>query len=222
MDGLKKFNVLFLEDNIGFAKNTIELLDIYFNEIFHSQTINKAIEIFNKNSIDIIISDIKVKNGNGLEFIQNIREKNKNIPIIILTSFKDEEFLLQAIPLNISSYQMKPLSYENFINMLQVLSQKLKFKQTIYISNNLEFNIYTKELYENKQHINLTKKESLFMELLCKNKQITITYEMIQNNIWNEKTMSNSAMKNFILRLRKKTNKDFIKTVQGIGYKLAK
>ena len=79
MDGLKKFNILFLEDNIGFAKNTIELLNIYFKNVLHSQTINKAVKLFKKNTIDVIISDIKVKDGNGLEFIQKIRKQYNGV-----------------------------------------------------------------------------------------------------------------------------------------------
>lgn len=218
---LKQFNILFLEDNLEFAQNTTELFNIYFNRIHHCDSIKEAKRLFNIKNIDIIISDIKIKDTNGLEFVRYVRDTNNNIPIIILTAFKDEDFLLKAIPLNISSYQLKPLSYENFINVTTLLSKKLKSEQTLEITKDIEFNIYTKELFKNKKYIDLTKKEALFVDLLFTNKQKIVSYEMMQNSIWGEKEMSQSAIKNFILRLRKKIDKEFITTVSGRGYKLS-
>jgi len=221
MNELKQFNVLFLEDNMGFTHNTVEFLNLYFKKVFHSQTVKQALEIFDDNHINVIISDIKLKDGNGLEFIKNIRKKDIHVPIIVLSAHKDENFLLEAIPLNISSYQIKPISYEDFISVLELISQKFKSTQTIDTHNNIEFNLYTKELFINKKHINLTKKETIFIELLFKNKQIVVTHEMIQNKVWEDKIMSTSAIKNFILRIRKKINQDFLTTVHGVGYKLS-
>ena len=67
----------------------------------------------------------------------------------------------------------------------------------------------------------MTKKESLFIELLINNKTEITTNDVIQRDVWEDTIMSNSAIKNLIFRLRKKINSDFITTVNGIGYKLS-
>ena len=122
MDRLKDLNILFLEDNEEFAQNTIEFLNIYFKKVYHSAYIKEALKLHSENKIDIIISDIKLHDGNGLNFIQTIRERDKETPIIVLSAHKDEDFLFRAIPLNITAYELKPLSYEKFLSLLKKLS----------------------------------------------------------------------------------------------------
>ena len=218
MNNLKKLNILLLEDNEEFAKNTIEFLQIYFQNTFHSISIKGALDLYNDYHIDIIISDIKVSDGNGLDFIKVIREKDENIPIVILSSYKDEDFLFKAIPLNICSYEVKPLSYDKLLSLLKLLSSKFEDKDS-FIYKNLTYDFKTKVLSIDNKLISLTKNEILFIELLIVNK--LITYDMIQRDVYREKIMSDSSIKNLLLRLRKKIPIDFITAVAGIGYKLS-
>ncbi|WP_455757592.1 response regulator transcription factor [Sulfurimonas sp.] len=218
---LKELNLLLVEDNLEFAQNTIETLKIYFKEVIHSKNIKDALSTFSNSRIDIIISDIKVADGNGLDFIKAIRESNNDIPIIILSAHKDEEFLFKAIGLNILSYELKPLSYKKLNKLLNTISQKFNNKKEVYINEDTLYNYTTKELYENNQAINLTKREVLFIELLIKNSDAIVTNEIIQRDIYEDKIMSESALKNMIFRLRKKVSKEFITTVTNVGYKLS-
>ncbi|MFA6196454.1 MAG: response regulator [Sulfurimonas sp.] len=220
MDGLKKLNLLFLEDNEEFAKNTIEFLNIYFKNVFHSTTLKKALELFNDNKIDIIISDIKVEDGNGLFFIKSVRQINNEIPIVILSAHKDEDFLFKAIPLNISAYELKPLSYDKFMKLLQMLSSKFESKKILSLRKGFEYDFKKRELHADAQCIKLTKKETLFVELMIQNMDEIVTIAMIQRNVWQEKFMSDSAIKNLVFRLRKKAGFDFISTVSCLGYRL--
>jgi response regulator of citrate/malate metabolism len=108
---LKKLNLLFVEDNLPFARNTTEFLKNYFRKIIHAPSIKEALLEFEDNRIDLIFCDIKLQDGNGLDFIETVRAKNGAIPIVVLSAHKDEKFLFQAIPLGILSYELKPLKY---------------------------------------------------------------------------------------------------------------
>lgn len=220
MDGLKSLNVLFLEDNEEFAQNTKEFLNIYFKNIYHAATIKEALELFNDKKIDVIISDIKIHDDNGLIFVQSVRKINSDIPIVILSAHKDEEFLFKAIPLNIFSYELKPLSYKKFIELLEKLRTKFNKNNVVVLKDGLKYNFGDKLLYLGGSSIKLTKREMLLVELMIKNIGEVITNDMIQRNVWEDKFMSDSAIKNLIFRLRKKVGLPFIKTVQSIGYKL--
>ena len=220
MDGLKTLNILFLEDNEEFAKNTKEFLGIYFKTVYHASTIKEALEFFNDKKIDVIISDIKIKDDNGLIFVQSVRKISSDIPIIILSAHKDEEFLFKAIPLNIFSYELKPLTYKNFIGLLNKLSKKFSTTNIVSLKNGLKYNFGDKLLYLENTHIKLTKREMLLIELMIKNIAEVVTNDMIQRNVWEDKFMSDSAIKNLVFRLRKKVGFSFIQTVQSIGYKL--
>ncbi len=220
MTKLKELNVLFLEDNIGFAKYTIELLNMYFSSVHHSDTIARALELFEDNRIDVIISDIKVNDGNGLDFITKVRESDFDVPIIILSAHKDEDFLFKAIPLNIMSYELKPLGYDNFMLLLKKLLLKFESKPSVSICDGIEYDFNNKEILDNGQSVKLSKKETLLLELIIKYKGSVVTKEMIQNIVWADVVMSEPALKNLIFRLRKKISKEIISTVQDIGYKL--
>ncbi|WP_321777533.1 response regulator transcription factor [Sulfurimonas sp.] len=218
---LKKLNILFLEDNEEFAKNTTSVLNIYFKKVFHSNNIIDAMTLFDTYKIDVIISDIKVKGGNGLNFIKEVREKNEDVPIVILSAHKDENFLFKAIGLNLLSYELKPLRYEQLLSVLEKISKKLNSEKLIQIAPQLSYSYKTKLLYENDKEIKLAKREFLLIELLIKNKNTSVSIELIQKDVWQEKPMSEAAIKNLILRLRKKVSTKFIVTVTNMGYKLS-
>jgi len=222
MKNLKKYNVLFLEDNEVFAKNMMEFIGLFFNNVFLASTIEDALLLFDQKEIHFIISDIKVKDGNGLEFIEKVRKKDKIIPIIILSAHKDEDFLFKAIPLNLTDYILKPVEYDSVIGVLQKLEPKLEeiYKNIVFL--NQEYYLDTKNRYiiKDKERIRLTEKESLLLLLLAKNRFFPTTKEMIEEFVYKEEIMSDSALKNLILRIRKKVNNDFITTVSNTGYKL--
>jgi len=137
----------------------------------------------------------------------------------VLSAHKDEEFLFKAIPLHILSYDLKPLSYDSFMALLKKISDKFENREDVFITDILRYSYTTKELYEDDNAISLTKKEALFIELLLKYKSGIITYEMIQRDVYEGNIMSQAAIKNFLLRLRKKVTTDFISTVHNFGYK---
>ncbi|MDP3292784.1 MAG: response regulator, partial [Sulfuricurvum sp.] len=115
LEQLKDKTVLFLEDNVELALNATSLLNIFVQKVHHVSTITEAELLFEKSHIDIIISDIKLKNENGLDFIRKIRSTNVQIPILIISGHKDEDFLLRSIPLGLTAYLLKPIKYDELI-----------------------------------------------------------------------------------------------------------
>jgi DNA-binding response OmpR family regulator len=106
------------------------------------------------------------------------------------------------------------------MELLQSVAQLFTHTTQLSLIDELSYNFLSKELLYGTKPIKLTKKEILFVELLLQNKTQVITNEMIQRSVWQENIMSDSAIKNLIFRLRKKVPKEFIRTLQGVGYKL--
>ena len=229
MENLKNLKILFLEDNKIFAKNTIKLLEFYVKDIVHCESIKKAKELFNQGNIDIIISDLIVTDGNALSFVKYVRDENLNIPIVVLSAHKDEELLFQAIPLGLTTYAIKPVDFNSIEAILEKCSDILKKQNKsteVNISKNLYYD-YNKKLLlrrnENStqvEEIMLRKKEALFIELLIDYSNKILPNEKIEEVIWENDVMTESALKNFLLRVRKKIGKTILINVQGLGYKL--
>jgi DNA-binding response OmpR family regulator len=221
VDRLTELNLLFLEDNIEFALHTSELLGIYFKKVFHCKNIKEASETFNEHRIDAMICDVMISGKNGLDFIQEVRKTDEKCIVCVLSAYKDEEYLLKAIPLNLTAYELKPIRYDDLMLLLKKISAKLTPRVTAKIGGTLSYNFKTKELLVRKRPIQLTKKEFLFTELLIKSYPVPIEPQRVQRDIWESRVMSDAAIKNMIFRLRKKVGIDFILTMQGVGYKLA-
>jgi DNA-binding response OmpR family regulator len=220
MNSLKNLTLLFLEDNKTFAEHTIYFFELYLKSVIHCTNMKDAIEIFNKEKIDIIISDLKVDDGLALSFIEEIRTLNRDIPIVVLSAHKDEEFLLKAIPLGLLRYEIKPINFKNFKNLLQKCAMSIDKGSIVEVKDGISYDFNKRTIYKDNEEIRLSKKESLFIELLLKNKNSVITKDDINSILWEDEFMSESALKNFLLRLRKKLGKDFFYTIQNIGYRL--
>ncbi len=219
---LKEKSILFLEDNVDFAINTIALLKVFVQNVFHAQTISDAYQILSSSSVDIIICDIKLKNENGLDFIRKYRETDPQIPIIIISGHKDEEFLFSAIPLKLTAYLLKPIKYDMLVDALNRCLELINVQQIkkIELKDGWIYDFENRCLEKGEERYTLNKKEVLFMELLSRNRDRLITKEMMHGSIWQHDDMSDSAITNFILRIRRRFGKEFIFTIPDIGYRL--
>ena len=218
----KQIRILFLEDNLTFATHTIKLLELYVKEVIHCISIRSALQLFEEEDIDIIISDLKVEDGIALSFIKQVRVKNTNIPIVILSAHKDEKFLLEAIPLGLTTYAIKPINLEEFKSILQkCMAQLRKLNSNItHLKNNIYYDTKKKIILKDNKSIDLRQREVLFIELFLNNKDGIVTKDLISENIWEDKVMSEAALKNFLLRIRKKVGIGIFKNIKGLGYKL--
>lgn len=222
MNDFKSYNLLFLEDNLSFAKNTIEFFSLLFHNIYHAPTIAESLRLFDEHPVHLIISDIKVRDGNGLEFIQAIRERDKDVPIIVLSAHKDEDFLFRAIPLGLSDYLLKPIAHDDLMHALKKAQVQMNelYKEIRHLRKNYYYNSAKHTIIKDDAEVQLTDKESRLIELFLKQPSVSITKPMIEQAVYGEEGMSDAALKNLLLRLRKKTDSEFIQTIPGVGYRM--
>jgi two-component system, OmpR family, response regulator VanR len=222
LEHLKNKTILFLEDNPDFVENTVVLFQVFVKTVYHAPTIAEALEIIRSHPIDIIISDIKLKNENGLDFIRDFRMGNSSTPIIILSGHKDEEFLFRSIPLNLTAYLLKPIKYNELIEALYLCSEKIVLSQNkiIELKEGWYYDTESKVLEKEGKNFPLNKKETLFIELVTQHLNRLITKDMMHASVWNFEDMSDSAVTNFILRIRRRFGKSFIYTILDLGYRL--
>ena len=222
MDFFNDKQLLLLEDSDEFIENAVALFNMFVKKTFVAKNIKEAFEILEKEKIDLIISDIHLKNECGLDFIKKFRETNNETPILILSGYKDEELLFKAMTLNLSGYLIKPINFKVLMEALVKCKNKIKFNNQKITMLKDGFN-YDKELKivtKEQDIFELNKKEILFFEMLCENKKRIITKDMFIKFVYEYEPMSESALNNFILRIRKRFGKNFLHTIPNIGYKM--
>ncbi len=130
-DLLNSFNILYLEDEPELLKHTSSVLEDFVNKIFPCLTCNEAQDVIENNKIDVIISDINLKFGNGIEFLKNLKfTQGYEFPCILTTAYTDTEYLLDAIKLRVDSYIVKPVNIKELLNNLHdVLLPKIQERE---------------------------------------------------------------------------------------------
>ncbi|NQY21032.1 MAG: response regulator transcription factor [Campylobacteraceae bacterium] len=217
---LKDFSILCVEDEDGIRKRLVNTLKYYFNDIYDCNCGDEAYNLYLEYKPNIIITDIQMRNGDGIELVKRIRENDSSTKIIMLSAFNNEEYLMDLINLNINFFILKPLNSEKLIKaLLSSLADKLN--QLLCLSDDLYLDTAKREILFNEETVLLRKREKEFLELLYEQKDSSITsYTQIEERIWENKTMSNAALKTFIKELRKKIPKDIILNIPQEGYKL--
>ncbi len=134
---LHEFNILYLEDDENLLKHTRDILEDFVNNIYAVKTISEALDVLLNKKVDVIISDILLKDENGIDFLKHIKNKNINIPTILTTAHTDTQYLLDAIRLKVENYIIKPINIKELLNSLHDILLPIVQKKEIQKNNNL-------------------------------------------------------------------------------------
>ena len=224
--------VLLVEDE----EDAREILSFYLDTIFDEVEVAKDGEegfdkyqkLYEQNkAFDLVLTDIKMPNKDGLSMIEDITVLNDNQKFIIVSAHKDEEYLFKSIGLNVISYFVKPLEVKNIMEILKkvktkVLEDKLKKEiqeELIVLNNTYSFNRKSNLLLKGEEIINLSKKETLLLQALLTNIKEIKTKEFLKEFIWNDAKTSDATMRTVIKRVKDKiVDEDFIVSKKGLGY----
>lgn len=218
---LNAFSVLYIEDEDGIRNNIKEILNHLFKETYTAKNANEGYMKYVQNKPDLIITDIRMPPGDtGIDLIKRIREEDSKTRIIVTSAHTDLEYMLTAAELHLVKYIIKPITQEKLMDALEAFI-KTHDESKIYTINETWFFDYSKSIISNgEEDFNLTKKESKFLKLLLTKNRI-ITYEEMENHIWDEDSvMTQNAMRLFIKNFRKKLPEKSLKNIQGTGYRL--
>lgn len=218
---LKNIPILCVEDEDGIRKVIVETLKYYFDEVYEASDGDEGYEIYQDYRPKIILSDIQMKNCDGVELVRKIRKNDSNTTIIMLTAYSNEEYLLDLINLNVNHFILKPLNLKKLNEaLLKYLDKSL---QPIELCKGLILDLKKRELlYNGSEVVFLRKREKEFLQMLFERKDTIVTYDQIEQELWIDKEMTNHALKSFIKDLRAKLPVNVIKNVPQEGYTLAK
>jgi len=219
---LEDLTILYAEDESGIQNTVSDVLDLYVNRVITAQDWQEALELYNLYKPSILLLDICMPKKDGLEVLKEIRKKDIFVPVIIMTAHTEQKYLMNAVELYITKYLIKPFDKNALLDALDECIKVMvnKLDETVQISEEISYNISTQTVTQNSTQTVLNKKESLLLNLLIKNSPNIVSYETIEYHLWDDMEVSKEAFKSLIKDLRKKTSKESIKNVSGIGYKI--
>lgn len=121
-DLFKNLNILYVEDDEMTSEEVSFFLKRYVKNLFIAKNGQEGLELFKKNHIDIVITDVQMPVMNGLEMSKEILSIKPNFPIIVTTAYSDAEFLIDSIEMGIEKYILKPV---NLLELLVLVQKSL-------------------------------------------------------------------------------------------------
>jgi DNA-binding response OmpR family regulator len=187
---------------------------------------DEAIRQANNLKPDLILMDIML-NGkmSGCEAAVEIHQHNKEIKIIFLTAYAEEEMIEYAIDAEATAYLMKPYREHEILATIKLLfahSADVISKsdtEKIHLKNGYNFNLKQQRLFKENQEILLGKKPLKLIEILAKNRSVSVSNEQLCSYIWGE-YKNDRTLRSLIHRVRQLLDYDMIENVNGLGYKI--
>ncbi|NOQ30940.1 MAG: response regulator [Helicobacteraceae bacterium] len=217
---MNTLSVLVVEDESDVRDKLLAYTKIFFDTVYEASNGREALRVFQDKKPNIVLTDINMPYINGIELVEKIRKIDKKTQIIIISAHSDKEYLLQAIKFNLVSYIVKPIVIEELKEVLIQARVNLTEDNILDLSNEISWNNERKQLFKNKQRIQLTNNEELFVSYLIKYKNVSVSYEDIHNHIYVLDTFSKGSLSSIVKRLRQKTSKEFVQSAYNFGYKI--
>jgi len=214
----RDFSILYVEDEEGIREVNFSMFKRIFKEAYEAKNGKIGYQIYLEKKPDIVITDIKMPEMDGIELSKKIRENDNKTKIIITTAFSDEKYLLEAIELNLEKYLIKPLTRRNLIPALEKAISKIEKK--LFLSKDFYYDFRTSLFYFEKNVIEMSKKELIFLSLLVKSRDKIVTYEEIEEEVCGYEPMSLKSLRTMIGCLRKKIPFNSINNISNMGYTL--
>lgn len=114
-------SILIIEDDITFSLMLTTWLGKKGFEVVTSASVSDAKNRMENVSLDLILSDLRLPDGDGIDLLKWIRERNTSVPLIMMTSYADIQTAVQAIKLGASDYISKPLNPDELLGKIHDL-----------------------------------------------------------------------------------------------------
>lgn len=218
-------HILIVEDDAALSNGIVLALkndNCAFVQAYDLAAAKKQIK---SNSFDLIILDVNLPDGNGLELLAEIR-KTLELPVIVLTANDMETDIITGFELGADDYITKPFSLMVLRARVGVQLRKAKKRlpQTVLIDT-FSFSFEKMEFLKSGRPIELSKTEQKLLRVLIENRGNTISRADLVDRIWTDGAdyVDENALSVTIKRLRDKLEDNpsapqYIKTVYGIGY----
>lgn len=222
-------NILIVEDDHRLAESIYSYLK---NEGYRCESAydgQMAMKFFLNGTFHVIVMDINLPKMNGLDLCRLIREKNKQIPILMITAFGDIDSKMEAFDQGADDYIVKPFHLKELGAKVKIFLKRAEDKpvtEEILQFADLVIDSQKKTVTRSGKDINLSPKEYRLLEYLVRNKNRVISKDELARNLWdNSYGVTANTIEVYINFLRNKIDRGFdhkiVLTKPGFGYYLS-
>jgi len=225
MSEIKK--IFLVEDDLSFGSVLKSYLEINDFEVTWVDDGKYAVDRFRKDRFDLCILDVMLPNVDGFTIAENIRDINKQVPLIFLTAKKLKTDVLTGYGIGADDYITKPFDTDILLAKIKAIMGRNPDSATSGDIINLGkfiFNRKLRTLSDEKEERKLSPKESQLLEMLAENPNSLLSRETALKTIWgSDDYFTARSMDVYITKLRKYLSPDpaiTIKNIHGAGFQM--
>jgi len=214
--------ILLLEDDDTLGGLIREHLSCGGNTLVWAQTISAALDAAQKTKFDMMLLDANLPDGDGFEFLKELRGYHDKTPAIFITSSGGAKDVKKGFEIGCDDYLKKPFDFEELDARIEHLKKIYRIEQT----HSIELDAQTTYLPSNMQVVSngeiskLRPMEAKLLSYFLANQSRFISYEELFRALWSfDDTPDEATVRSYIKNLRKALKKDFIQSQRGVGYR---
>ena len=221
--------ILIIEDE----KDLVDILKNYLgSEGFLCETATSWFEAEDSLSVynyEIIILDLTLPGGDGLDLIKLIKERNKDAGLLIVSAKNSLDDKIKGLDMGADDYISKPFHLAELNSRIKSLARRRHYEgSNEIVFNEIKINVESAEVSVNGEKLDLTKKEYDILLYLMVNRNKLITRESIAEHAWGDSIsyadnfdFVYSHIKNLRKKIGQKKGKNYLHNFYGIGYKFS-
>ena len=200
-----------------------ELLGGFFKTLLVADNGATGLAQFSCQPVHLVIADLRMPVMDGMVMAAEIRKLDAKIPILVTSAYAETDDLLGAVRLHFTDYLIKPTSWDKLKAALEKCAEQILESGRFFIQLSAEawFSPLSEKLLRQGDEVTLTTKEKTLLNLLVGERGQVVSKERIFQIVYpGEEGATDSALKNLVLKLRRKIGEDVIVNRYGAGYML--
>lgn len=221
--------ILLLEDDSSLIDGLVYTLKKNEFLVDTAQTVSEARNLLSKERYDLLLLDITLSDGSGLDVCTHIRKQGNQVPIIFLTALDEEVQIIRGLDSGADDYITKPFKLGELCSRIRALLRRAGNAQPYSAervdSGNLSIDVLGSRAYLRGEMLNLTGAEYRLLCLLVRNTGRVVTRDQILHALWDVdgNFVDDNTVSVYVRRLREKIEADpsaprRLVTIRGFGY----
>lgn len=215
-----KKTILLLEDDKNLNRGITMRLEKEGYHVLSAFGVSQAEELMEQNMVQLIISDIILEDGNGIDFCCRLR-KTSGVHLIFLTALDQEMDIVNGYDAGADDYMTKPFSLMVLVSKVHALMKRVEVAETAYLnSGDIRVSLQKMKAWRGQEQIPLSKKEMQLLIFFLENPKQILSREQIAEAVWDVdgQFVDDNTVPVNISRLKGKLEDDGIQNVRGMGY----